>query len=640
VVLLIGVGLWLAVVLAYAGPSLESAVYRLILDGGVLLLWLAGATGLGGLVLRIFEHSKPKLLADPLVIVTATGLGLGSISILVLLLGLVGFLSQAIAIALLGAGLVALIWHWSRDRRTLDQLRRWRSERAGVGWLLLLAVPVTGMMTVSAMIPPFILWKPQDPHPYDVVEYHLQVPREWYEAGHIFPLHHNVFSYLPFNVEMHYLLAMHLRGGPWAGMYLAQLMHSAFMILTVVAAGLVARRLVRQRGAGVVAALAGAGVPMLAQLGAVAYVEGGFLFFGTLSIGWALVALRESESRIRRFAIAGVMAGLACGAKLTALPEVLVMVPALLVVFFLVMREWRLVSVSHRLAALVTFGVCGLLAFGPWLIRTGLWARNPLFPEVQQLGRGPFSETQAERWKHSLEPRPDQKSVAGRLKAGWEQVVGNWQYGFLLIPAAALTLVLKGRDPTVQFLGAMFFLLCIFWLGFTHLQARFFILAAPICALLVASVPRLLLPAVVVQVLVGTIALHVNMTSTPDRPWGAVVQLLGNEVLMPQAAWTPAAVREIPEGAPVALVGDAKAFLYQLPMAKLRYRTVFDVDDTGGKSFFEAYAGPPEPEQVLVIDPDELRRFVRTYHPLPPVPAEVLARDGPYMIRRGMGGGG
>ena len=33
------------------------------------------------------------------------------------------------------------------------------------------------------------------------------------------------FSYFPFGVEMHYLLAMHLAGGPWRGMYLAQLMH-------------------------------------------------------------------------------------------------------------------------------------------------------------------------------------------------------------------------------------------------------------------------------------------------------------------------------------------------------------------------------------------------------------------------------
>ena len=51
---------------------------------------------------------------------------------------------------------------------------------------------------------------------------------------------------------------------------------------------------------------------MLTQLGAIAYVEGGFLFFGVLSIGWTLIALREPENRLRRFALAGAMAGFAC----------------------------------------------------------------------------------------------------------------------------------------------------------------------------------------------------------------------------------------------------------------------------------------------------------------------------------------
>src|SRR5947209_2014296 len=101
-------------------------------------------------------------------------------------------------------------------------------------WLWLLAAPVTVIVLVGSMIYPGILCH-DEPNGYDVVEYHLQIPREWFELGRIVPLHHNVFSYFPFNVEMHYLLAMHLRGGPWAGMYLAQLMHATFIALTIFA---------------------------------------------------------------------------------------------------------------------------------------------------------------------------------------------------------------------------------------------------------------------------------------------------------------------------------------------------------------------------------------------------------------------
>jgi hypothetical protein len=487
------------------------------------------------------------------------------------------------------------------------------------------------MMTIGAMLPPYTLWTPQEPHGYDVVEYHLQVPREWYEAGRIFPLHHNVFSFLPFNVEMHYLLAMHLRGGPWAGMYLAQFMHGAFVILSVIAVGVVIARLTRKPGAMLVGVLAAAGAPMLPQLGAIAYVEGGFLLFGTLSIGWTLIGLAEPENRTRRFALAGVMAGLACGAKLTALPEILVAVPLVVIGMYVVRRQWRSITVSSAVAMLAAFGVGAIVAFGPWLLRTHHWAGNPLFPEVPQLGRGPFSPAQAERWRRSLEPAPDQQSVMGHMKAGWVQIAGNWQYGFLLIPGAIVAFAISRRNPTAQFLGAMFFLMCIFWLGFTHLQGRFFVLAVPLCAMLMATAPRIMLPVVVIQSVIAAVMLHLNLAMNPKLPWSREVELLG----IARADWLTSSITEqIPEGAPVALIGDAKAFLYQIPMSKLKYRTVFDVDATNGQTLIDAYAGPQTPGEWLVIDPDELERFERTYHPFPSVPPEIKARLLPFAVQR------
>src|SRR5947208_2860319 len=81
---------------------------------------------------------------------------------------------------------------------------RWLAAPLGGEWLLVLAAPLLGMMIVGASVVPGLLWKPEDPHPYDVLEYHLQIPREWYEAGRIVPLHHNVFCYFPNGVELHY----------------------------------------------------------------------------------------------------------------------------------------------------------------------------------------------------------------------------------------------------------------------------------------------------------------------------------------------------------------------------------------------------------------------------------------------------
>ena len=210
----------------------------------MLLLWLAGASGWGLFLLRIsklWERETPGALQWA----TAAALGLGMESLAVLGLGLAGWLNGLCAWALIvcGVGFGGLAVKWRQRQSGEGTLERWLKEPAGWEWLWLMAAPFMMIGLASAMAPPGMLWNPGEPHGYDVVEYHLQVPREWYEAGWIIPLHHNVFSYSPFNVEMHYLLAMHLRNGPWAGMYLAQLMHVAFMALTVLAVyGFAARR--------------------------------------------------------------------------------------------------------------------------------------------------------------------------------------------------------------------------------------------------------------------------------------------------------------------------------------------------------------------------------------------------------------
>ena len=48
-------------------------------------------------------------------------------------------------------------------------------------------LPLLSIAAVGALLPPGMLWHPDEPHGYDVVEYHLQIPREWYEAGRIIP---------------------------------------------------------------------------------------------------------------------------------------------------------------------------------------------------------------------------------------------------------------------------------------------------------------------------------------------------------------------------------------------------------------------------------------------------------------------
>jgi hypothetical protein len=659
----VGALVWLALVFAYVGSMWPMAIYRIVIEGMCWLAWLVAALGIGGVLQPLFRLKRDSHNAS-LLVATSASLGLGAMSLLVLLLGLAGLLNRLTAIGIIAVGIILSIAWLLRSNLQTPDIRAWFAKSAGWNWLWLLAGPFAAVTTVGAMYPPYLLWTQDEPHGYDVVEYHLQVPREWFEAHRIVPLTHNAFSFFPFNVEMHYLLAMHLRGGPWAGMYLAQFMHAGFMLLLVLAAwagadAIFSRKSERptalvsdppsaQRGvvayagtdvifpvksgrwptAGIVAGLAVVSAPLIAQLGAIAYDEGGFLLFGILSLIWAMLAVRDVEDRVRRFVLAGVFAGLSCGSKLTGLPEIMTAIGVIAVAMLLFQKSPNLVK---RMMPVVAFAVAGMLTFSPWLIRNQIWVGNPVFPELPSLGHGYFSQSQIERWHHAHTPQPQQRGIPARLKAGVVEVLSNWQFGYVLIPVGVIAIALSRLNPHVRFLAAMLALLALFWLGFTHLQGRFFVLGIPICALILASAPRLGLPAVVVTILIGIVTLNLQFLTSQRRD---AIAYIGIDDLSPLAPIELDKV--IPPDAKLVLVGDAKAFLYQMPMSRLSYRTIFDVNAEANPDLIDAFAGPKRPgeKQWLLIDPNELKRFEQTYQPFPPVPAEIAARDQPYAVPR------
>ncbi|HEV2295907.1 MAG TPA: hypothetical protein VGR35_18820 [Tepidisphaeraceae bacterium] len=617
------------VIFAYAGAGWVEVLYRLLTDGIIVLLWLTAAYGLGA----ILPLSDRSVEAAPLRAVTRVAAGLGAMSLLILGLGLAGGMNRVAAMALLCAGVAIAAWRLLQKRSTLStRLRAWWHGRAGIAWLWIIVMPLLAMALVAAFVPPGVLWG-DEPNGYDVVEYHLQVPREWYEAGRIQGLHHNVFSYFPFNVEMQFLLAMHLRGGPWAGMYLAQLMHVGYVALSVAAVYSAARATVGGRASATIAGVCAAGAPWLTLLAPVAYNEGGLLLYGTLAIGWTLHALRDTESRIASMAIAGAMAGLACGVKLTGVPMLLLPLPLLFISITTLRRE----SLRRVLIAPMFFGVVGVAVFAPWLMRNLVWTGNPVFPEAQRVfGRGHFTQVQSERWTAAHAPRTDQQGVGARLSAAWGQIAADARYGFLLLPLAlACAAVAYGRAETWLLL-ALFGLLAVFWLGFTHLQSRFFVLAIPIAALLIGQVHgRATMVTGIAAAALAIIGIGVMHPRT--MLWlheKQVAGVLGIEAL--SEFMIPPIAKDVRADVTLALAGDAKAFCYQRPMARLRYRTVFDVppDD----DWLAAWVGEPavssNGQVVILIDPAELRRFSRTYRALPSVPADVLNRPEPFLLQR------
>jgi hypothetical protein len=393
------------------------------------------------------------------------------------------------------------------------------------------------------------------------------------------------------------------------------------------------------------------------MLASVAYNEPALMLYGILCVGWTLRGILHPNDRLRSFAIAGALAGFACGVKYTAVPILLIALPLILVALWIleqyrahpqtVPQPWAShdpMPMRFLVRALVIYLGIAILFFSPWLIRNAIWAGNPVFPEAMSLfGRGHFSEAQQIRWERAHSPRPDQRDLRTRLSAFGREVLADQRYGYAFWPTALLAAALARPSLPTRLLLALLAALAVFWIGLTHLQSRFFVLAIPISALLIALPLRLpraqpIRTCLVIALAgVGWIKLHDGFMAELKPPAGITADawmsiLLGRDDLK---LFLDAKINDrIDAGASLALIGDARAFLYVTPADRLRYRTVFDVDPKPGQSVVDAWIGPDFPrvrgDHYVVIDRPELARLLASYHidvpaeSLPPSPDPVL----------------
>jgi 4-amino-4-deoxy-L-arabinose transferase-like glycosyltransferase len=284
----------------------------------------------------------------------------------------------------------------------------------------------------------------------------------------------------------------------------------------------------------------------------------------------------------------------------------------------LVMRSSLRVAPPFIIAALITVS--------PWLIRNVAWTRNPVFPEATSIfGKAHWNDDQVERWRRANhQPRLDQQTLTGRAKAGWEQFFADARYGLALLLAALIAAAFAWRERSSRALLVLLVLMFGFWLFFTHLQSRFLVLTIPVMAILIALAPRN-------QWMLATIGVAAAIVTI--CAWATVPEKLAPFVELVGIEQFPA-----PEGVSdeqtLVLVGDAKAYFYQRPMSRLRYRTVFDVQAEPGESIIDAWSAPRGSNEVLLVDPGELRRLSKTYWKIPPLPREFESRTEPFLLAR------
>ncbi|MFW6108345.1 MAG: hypothetical protein ACOC8D_00885 [bacterium] len=343
-VALIALGLWAAAV-----------------GGGMAALRRAGLGGLGAGERAVFGGA----------------LGMGILSLGTFLLAKVsgghGWLLTASTMVLVLAMLVAGV----RDLAVLVRAcRAWLGDWLGRRRASSLVVVLLGLGIVL-----FALTRANVPvvGDYDSLEYHLAAPAKWRDAGQVYFLRDNVYTNMPQNVEMLYLLAMSVCGGRMLGATVGLQVGIGFVVLTAAAVALCGRR-VASEAAGLAGAALFLTMPMLAELATLnSYVvELPLTAYSFLTLYAFLLLRRARDARVRRrrAALTGVMAGLAVGCKYPALLFVLAPVLAFIVArgVYRLRHFWRSVGEAALAAALA------LAVAGPWFARNAANTGNPTYP--------------------------------------------------------------------------------------------------------------------------------------------------------------------------------------------------------------------------------------------------------------------
>ncbi len=124
---------------------------------------------------------------------------------------------------------------------------------------------------------------------FDAIEYHVQGPKEYFQAGRIAFLPHNVYTSMPFGVEMLHLLGMEVLNDWWQGALVGQLLVASFAPATAALIALAARRWASPRAAWCAAAVY-LTTPWVYRLAVIPYVEGPLCFYHAALVWVALRA--------------------------------------------------------------------------------------------------------------------------------------------------------------------------------------------------------------------------------------------------------------------------------------------------------------------------------------------------------------
>lgn len=556
--------------------QVQNLPQRLPLVLAALLIGLA-STALGLVALRLLRLSSALTVSERLSL--SYGLGTSLLAVLTLALGRFGLLSPWP----IRAGLVLLA------ALTLPLLRPCPTPRFPSTRHLLLSLPFALILSLT------FLGALQPTIEFDALEYHLQGPREWFEAGRMQFLPHNVYTAMPFGVEMLHLLGMVVTGDPFDGALVGQFLIALFAPATALLLARVAASLGTPR-AGYLAAVLYLTTPWVYRLAVFPFVEGPLCFFHAALVfsAFRFLAPAAEAERSREMGLAAersptvlraspplagwLLLGLLSGAAMSCKYPGLI---SAVIPFGLL----SLLAAFRRSAPLVPvcFALGVLIVIGPWLARNAWDTGNPVYPlGWSVLGGHPWDAARESQWQAVHGPRPFSFSA---LVAGLADVAGrsDWQSPlYVLLAPLSLFLVRTVRGP--GWLWAYVAYLFVAWFLLTHRLDRFWLPLLPPLVVLAGlgacwpdPQPRSWRAWTVFLLVLGTWS-NLALISTPlcgPTDWTADLRLLRRDALATSSPSLASLAARLPADARPLLVGPAGVFHFRSPFL---YNTVFDPD--------------------------------------------------------------
>ncbi|WP_437187179.1 ArnT family glycosyltransferase [Planctomicrobium sp. SH668] len=454
----------------------NSSIFNLIERIDVLavaMLIVIGSLAFGRLILRGLKLNNSFDRTEELAI--AGGIGFAATSLFALGTGLAGWLSQPFYLLTFIALIAGEIWLTLRSRRQKQQTFIHTWPEPAPKWLVricvLVGIPFLGAMLLGSMLPPT---------DFDVKEYHLGGPKEYFQAGKVHFLAHDVYTSFPFLTEMLSLTGMVIRGDWQRGAYAGQAVLMFFAPLTTLGVFCVTRR-VAGSIAGWLAALSYITIPWTYRISIIAYTEGALCCYVILPVlafqiwlKWKANLNEEqnlgilSQKRNRLLFVLGLLAGSAVSTKYPGM--VLVAVPfaaAVLVSDFNSKPRSLKTSLTH----LVVYGIGVVVAFGPWMAKNLLETGNPVYPLLYGLFGGiDWNEAMHKKWQAA--------HPASLFRGSWSDFAGvfyrnDWQSP-LLFGFAPLAF-LKVRNRSAFAIAGYAIVLFACWYVLTHRLDRFWV---------------------------------------------------------------------------------------------------------------------------------------------------------------------